>query len=191
MVWALQQWSAHTCIRRTCDATSTARRSPLPARTVVGPLRGRPGIRTLPRGPLSAPVHHEPRPPGDPRPVPHQPLFSFGLMEHAPGGPSAQFNAERAHHARSRSTPWLEALVSRARTRTRSGVLREYGGWLGVWNCETGSRCSPSRACPTSCPRRSAAATTASSTATSATRSSQGRPVLDLIVGARSPRRWC
>ena len=64
-------------------------------------------------------------------------LLSFWLMEQAPGGPSAQF-AANARITPEQVDAWLKRWCLE-RNPDAFGVLREYGGWLGVWNCETGS----------------------------------------------------
>ena len=64
-------------------------------------------------------------------------LLSFWLMEQAPGGPSAQF-AANARITPEQVDAWLKRWCLE-RNPDAFGILREYGGWLGVWNCETGS----------------------------------------------------
>ena len=64
-------------------------------------------------------------------------VVSFLLMEQAPGGPSAQFagvpriSAEEVEN-------WLERWCLESNPDVL-GILREYAGWLGVWNCDTDS----------------------------------------------------
>ena len=65
-------------------------------------------------------------------------VVSFLLMQAAPGGPAAAVQPEPPDQRgadRRRGSP---AGASR-RTRTSSASLREFGGWLGVWNCEGGT----------------------------------------------------
>jgi peptide/nickel transport system permease protein len=63
-------------------------------------------------------------------------VISFLLMEQAPGGPAAQFAGVPRI-----STEAVDAWLARwclERNPDIFGILREYGGWLGVWNCQTG-----------------------------------------------------
>lgn len=63
-------------------------------------------------------------------------VISFMLMEVAPGGPTAQFAGVPRISAED-----IDAWLARwclERNPDIFGILREYGGWLGVWNCDTG-----------------------------------------------------
>jgi peptide/nickel transport system permease protein len=64
-------------------------------------------------------------------------LLCFMLMLMAPGGPQAQFNQNRFIKA-AQVDMWLKhwCLV---RNPGPVEMLKEYGGWLGVWNCQTES----------------------------------------------------
>jgi peptide/nickel transport system permease protein len=64
-------------------------------------------------------------------------VVSFLLMEQAPGGPASQFNGVPRI-----TEEQVEAWLTRwclERNPDIVGILREYGGWLGVWNCDTDS----------------------------------------------------
>jgi peptide/nickel transport system permease protein len=63
-------------------------------------------------------------------------VFSFALMQLAPGGPQAQFN-QNPRISPAQITAWLQRWCLESNPDI-FGILREYGGWLGVWNC-TGS----------------------------------------------------
>ncbi len=64
-------------------------------------------------------------------------VVSFVLMLQAPGGPAAQFN-QNPHISPAQINKWLQdwCLV---RQPTFADTVREYLGWLGVWNCNGGS----------------------------------------------------
>ena len=63
-------------------------------------------------------------------------VISFMLMQAAPGGPQAQFNQNpRAPPAA--VDAWLKRWCLE-RNADAVGILREFGGWLGVWNCGGG-----------------------------------------------------
>ena len=64
-------------------------------------------------------------------------IICFILMLMAPGGPQAQFNQNR-FVTPDQVTAWLQhwCLV---RNPGPVDMVREYGGWLGVWNCQTQS----------------------------------------------------
>ena len=64
-------------------------------------------------------------------------VVTFLLMEQAPGGPAAQFNGVPRITAEQ-----VEAYLERWCLESNPdivGILREYGGWLGVYNCTTDS----------------------------------------------------
>jgi peptide/nickel transport system permease protein len=67
-------------------------------------------------------------------------VICFFLMLMAPGGPQAQFNQNR-FVTQDQVTLWLQhwCLV---RNPGPLDMVREYGGWLGVWNCQGGSALS-------------------------------------------------
>ena len=131
-------------------------------------------------GRLDGQVHPPSAPPGHPGPLPHR-CRQLLLMEQAPGGPQAQFNQNpRITQAAGRRV--ARALVPRARCRTRSASLREYGGWLGVWNCETAAACSPSRACPNFLPTALGGGTNGVIHGDFGYSISRAGPVIDLIV---------
>ena len=58
-------------------------------------------------------------------------------MEQAPGGPAAQF-AGVPRITAEEVDAWLERWCLE-RNPDALGIVREYAGWLGVWNCETDS----------------------------------------------------
>jgi len=64
-------------------------------------------------------------------------VVCFFLMLMAPGGPQAQFNQNR-FITPAQVDQWLQhwCLV---RNPGPVDILKEYGGWLGVWNCQSGS----------------------------------------------------
>ena len=64
-------------------------------------------------------------------------VVSFLLMEQAPGGPAAQF-AGVPRITVEEVDAWLERWCLE-RNPDALGIVREYAGWLGVWNCETDS----------------------------------------------------
>ena len=64
-------------------------------------------------------------------------VVSFLLMEMAPGGPASQF-AGVPRISATEVENWLERWCLE-RNPDAFGILREYGGWLGVWNCDTDS----------------------------------------------------
>jgi peptide/nickel transport system permease protein len=64
-------------------------------------------------------------------------LVSFSLMKLAPGGPEAQFN-QNPRVTEAQIDAWLERWCI-DRNAGPLGVVREFGGWLGVYNCETES----------------------------------------------------
>ena len=63
-------------------------------------------------------------------------VLSFVLMLLAPGGPAAQFN-QNPHITPQQVDQWL-ARWCLQRNPSLLGILQEYGGWLGVWNCTGG-----------------------------------------------------
>jgi peptide/nickel transport system permease protein len=64
-------------------------------------------------------------------------VLSFLLMIQAPGGPEAQFN-QNPHITPDQINKWLAAWCLE-RHPDVLGTIREYFGWLGVWNCTGGS----------------------------------------------------
>jgi peptide/nickel transport system permease protein len=64
-------------------------------------------------------------------------VVSFTLMLQAPGGPAAQFN-QNPRISSAQVNQWLQnwCLVQNP---TPLDTVREYLGWLGVWNCSTSS----------------------------------------------------
>ncbi len=64
-------------------------------------------------------------------------VVSFGLMQLAPGGPQAQFN-QNPHITHEQIDAWMRRWCLEPNA-DAFGILREFGGWLGVWNCDTQS----------------------------------------------------
>ncbi|MFV2063103.1 MAG: ABC transporter permease [Chloroflexota bacterium] len=63
-------------------------------------------------------------------------VVSFMLMQQAPGGPASQFNGVPRI-----TVEQVDAWLTRwclERNPDLVGIVREYLGWLGVWNCQTG-----------------------------------------------------
>lgn len=69
-------------------------------------------------------------------------LISFTLMKLAPGGPQAQFN-QNPRVTEEQIETWL-ARWCIDRNPTPVSIVREFGGWFGVFNCETDSFLSES-----------------------------------------------
>jgi peptide/nickel transport system permease protein len=63
-------------------------------------------------------------------------VVSFLLMQQAPGGPQAAFN-QNPRVSEDEVTAWLQRWCLE-RDADVVGTLREFGGWLGVWNCTGG-----------------------------------------------------
>ncbi|MCC6227462.1 MAG: ABC transporter permease, partial [Microthrixaceae bacterium] len=64
-------------------------------------------------------------------------LVSYGLMALAPGGPQAQFN-QNPRISQEQIDQWLASWCLE-RDPDAVGIVRQYLGWLGVYNCETQS----------------------------------------------------
>jgi peptide/nickel transport system permease protein len=106
-------------------------------------------------------------------------LISFWLMEIAPGGPSTQF-ASNPRITAEQVDAWLKRWCLE-RNPDSFGVLREYGGWLGVWNCETGSFLSE-QGLPNLLPESLGGGDNGILHGDFGYSIKQGRPVFDLIV---------
>jgi peptide/nickel transport system permease protein len=63
-------------------------------------------------------------------------VVSFLLMQAAPGGPQAAFN-QNPKISTAQVNAWL-ARWCLERNPDLGGMLREFGGWVGVWNCQDG-----------------------------------------------------
>ena len=63
-------------------------------------------------------------------------VVSFFLMQQAPGGPQAAFN-QNPHITPQQVNAWL-ARWCLERDPGVLGTIREYAGWLGLWNCQGG-----------------------------------------------------
>ena len=64
-------------------------------------------------------------------------LVSFWLMIQAPGGPEAVFN-QNPHITHEQVLAWLKRWCLEQNPDV-FGVVREYLGWIGIWNCDAGS----------------------------------------------------
>ncbi|MBA2634684.1 MAG: ABC transporter permease [Chloroflexi bacterium] len=64
-------------------------------------------------------------------------LLSFILMKMAPGGPQAQFN-QNNRVTEEQIDRWLKRWCLE-RNAGPLGIAREFGGWVGIWNCDTES----------------------------------------------------
>lgn len=64
-------------------------------------------------------------------------VVSFALMKLAPGGPQSQFN-QNARVSQADIDAWLKRWCLE-RNAGPAGIAREFGGWLGIWNCQTES----------------------------------------------------
>jgi peptide/nickel transport system permease protein len=63
-------------------------------------------------------------------------VVSFGLMQMAPGGPQAAFN-QNPHISPEQVNAWLASWCLE-RNPGFAGTVREYLGWLGIYNCTGG-----------------------------------------------------
>jgi peptide/nickel transport system permease protein len=106
-------------------------------------------------------------------------VVSFLLMEMAPGGPAAQFTANPRITVEEVER-WL-ARWCLERNPDLVGILREYGGWLGVWNCQTGSLLSE-QGLPNFLPEFLGGGTNGIIHGDFGYSISSGRPVLEMIV---------
>ncbi len=100
-------------------------------------------------------------------------IVCFVLMLMAPGGPQAQFNQNRFIKPE-QVDQWLQhwCLV---RNPGPPDMIKEYAGWLGVWNCNTRASSARTEA-STSCRPSSAAASTGCYTAIGGSRSTSTSP---------------
>ncbi len=69
-------------------------------------------------------------------------IVSFMLMQAAPGGPAAAFN-QNPKISQAQIDGWLQRWCLE-RNPDVVGMLREFGGWLGVYNCSGGGLASSS-----------------------------------------------
>ncbi len=106
-------------------------------------------------------------------------IFSFGLMQLAPGGPEAQFN-QNPRISQDQIDAWLRRWCLEP-SADPFGVLREYGGWLGVWNCENQSLFSD-QGLPNFLPTALGGGTNGVLHGDFGYSIESGRPVLDLIT---------
>jgi peptide/nickel transport system permease protein len=63
-------------------------------------------------------------------------VVSFFLMQQAPGGPQAAFN-QNPHITPQQIDAWLQRWCLE-RDPGVLGTIREFAGWLGIWNCSGG-----------------------------------------------------
>ena len=64
-------------------------------------------------------------------------VISFTLMKLAPGGPQTQFN-QNPRVSEEQINEWLARWCLERET-TPLSIVREFGGWFGIYNCETDS----------------------------------------------------
>jgi len=69
-------------------------------------------------------------------------IISFALMKLAPGGPERQFN-QNPRVTEAQIDAWLTRWCLE-REPTPIGILREFSGWMGLYNCDTESFLSES-----------------------------------------------
>ena len=104
-------------------------------------------------------------------------------MQAAPGGPQAQFN-QNPRISQTAVDQWLQRWCLE-RNPDVVGILREFGGWLGVWNCSGGGLLSD-QGLPNFLPGFLGGGTNGILHGDFGFSISSGRPVLDLI-GERLP----
>jgi peptide/nickel transport system permease protein len=63
-------------------------------------------------------------------------IISFSLMQAAPGGPQSAF-VRNPRISQEQIDQWL-ARWCLERSDDPAAILRQFGGWLGVWNCDSG-----------------------------------------------------
>jgi peptide/nickel transport system permease protein len=71
-------------------------------------------------------------------------VISFTLMKLAPGGPQTQFN-QNPRVSEEQVNEWLARWCLERQT-TPLSIVREFGGWFGIYNCQTESFVSESGA---------------------------------------------
>jgi peptide/nickel transport system permease protein len=106
-------------------------------------------------------------------------VVSFLLMQAAPGGPQAAFN-QNPHISEAQVTAWLQRWCLE-RNPDAFGMLREFGGWLGVWNCSGGGLLS-SQGLPNFLPSFLGGGTNGVLHGDFGFSIASGRPVLDMII---------
>lgn len=106
-------------------------------------------------------------------------IVSFLLMQMAPGGPQAAFN-QNPHITPEQIDAWL-ARWCLQRNPDALGMVREYGGWLGVWNC-TGGGLLSAQGLPNFLPTFLGGGTNGIIHGDFGYSITSGQPVLDLIL---------
>lgn len=106
-------------------------------------------------------------------------LVSYGLMALAPGGPQAQFN-QNPRITQEQIDEWLRSWCLE-RDPDAVGIVRQYLGWLGVYNCETQSLLSE-QGLPNVLPAALGGGTNGILHGDFGFSIQSGRPVLDLIA---------
>ncbi len=106
-------------------------------------------------------------------------LVSYGLMALAPGGPQAQFN-QNPRISQEQIDEWLRSWCLE-REPDAVGIVRQYLGWLGVYNCETQSLLSE-QGLPNLLPTPLGGGTNGILHGDFGYSIQSGRPVLDLIT---------
>jgi peptide/nickel transport system permease protein len=106
-------------------------------------------------------------------------VVSFVLMQQAPGGPQAAFN-QNPHITPDQVNAWL-ARWCLERDPGVIGTIREYLGWLGVWNC-TGGGVLSGHGLPNFLPASLGGGTNGILHGDFGFSITSGQPVLDLIL---------
>jgi len=106
-------------------------------------------------------------------------VVSFFLMQQAPGGPQAAFN-QNPHITPAQVDQWL-ARWCLERDPGVVGTVREFGGWLGIWNC-TGGGLLSDKGLPNFLPTFLGGGTNGLLHGDFGYSIFSGRPVLDLIL---------
>jgi peptide/nickel transport system permease protein len=106
-------------------------------------------------------------------------LVSYGLMALAPGGPQAQFN-QNPRITQEQIDDWLKSWCLE-REPDAVGIVRQFAGWLGVYNCETQSLFSE-QGLPNFLPTGLGGGTNGIIHGDFGYSIQSGRPVLDLIT---------
>jgi len=106
-------------------------------------------------------------------------LVSYGLMALAPGGPQAQFN-QNPRISQEQVDEWLRSWCLE-RDPDAVGIVRQYLGWLGIYNCETQSLLSE-QGLPNILPTALGGGTNGILHGDFGFSIQSGRPVLDLIT---------
>jgi peptide/nickel transport system permease protein len=107
-------------------------------------------------------------------------VISFMLMQAAPGGPQAAFN-QNPHITPDQVNAWL-ARWCLERNPDVVGILREYFGWLGIWNCSGGAGFMSANGLPNFLPSALGGGTNGVLHGDFGFSLFSGQPVLDMIL---------